>query len=86
MSKVMDGGRTHKYSTGDGNLAKIILDINYFLLGANFILLIQIFEIYDENLNQLMKIIEIFVDNKIRRINRIIVEKICFNYYFCHHS
>jgi hypothetical protein len=27
MSKVMDGGRTHKYSTGDGNLAKKIIDI-----------------------------------------------------------
>ena len=39
---------------------------------ANYILLIQIF---DENLNRLMKIIEICVDNKIRRINRIIVEK-----------
>ena len=26
MSKVMDGRRTHKYSTGDGNLAKIIID------------------------------------------------------------
>jgi hypothetical protein len=23
----MDGGETHKYSTGDGNLAKIIIDI-----------------------------------------------------------
>ena len=35
----------------------------------------QKFEVYDENLNRLMKITEIFVDNKIRRINRIIVEK-----------
>ena len=41
---------------------------------ANYILLIQRF---DENLNRLMKIIEICVDNKIRRINRIIVEKMC---------
>ena len=60
--------------------------INYFLLVANYILLVQKFEIYDENLNRLMKIIEIFVDSKIRRINRIIVEKICFNSYFCYHS
>ena len=43
---------------------------------ANYILLIQRFEVYDENLNQLMNIIEICVDNKIRRINRIIVENV----------
>ena len=60
--------------------------INYFLLGVNYILLIQKCEVYDENLNRLMKIIEIFVDNKIRRINRIIVEKIWFNSYFCYLS
>jgi hypothetical protein len=34
--------------------------INYFLLVVNYILLIQ-------NLNRPMKIIELFVDNKIRR-------------------
>jgi hypothetical protein len=38
-----------------------------FFLVANYILLIKKY--------RLLKIIEIFVDNKIRRINRIIVEK-----------
>jgi hypothetical protein len=66
---------TNEYFTGDGNLAKIIIDIYKKNWVANYILLIQKFEVYDENLNRLLKIIEIFVDNKIRRINRIIVEK-----------
>ena len=45
--------------------------MNYFLLVVNYILLIQKFEVYDENLNRLTKNREIFVDNKIRRINGI---------------
>jgi hypothetical protein len=46
---------TNEYFTGDGNLAKIIIDIYKKNLVANYILLIQKFEVYDENLNRLLK-------------------------------
>ena len=42
---------------------------------VNYILLIQKFEVYDENLNRLTKNREIFVDNKIWWLNGIIVEE-----------